>query len=148
MNRENVEYCISLMENAKNLCMQDYYIGNNDCNTIEELHACNNTACFMGYVGLSEKFKEDGGDVFHPNIPILTIDGEEYDGHYALAKWLDIDVDLAHQFVMGVRDENFCYYRMYTDPNRYSPFYAKPWDDVKPQDVIEKLKLLLSGELS
>lgn len=72
MNRERVEYCIGLMQKAQSLDMNffqkkfsllPYGQGGRlrTVRSIEELHKCGNSACFAGYVALSEKFQEDGG---------------------------------------------------------------------------------------
>lgn len=158
MNRENVEYCINIMKNATNLDMRQWY---SDINTrsIDDLHTCGNKACFIGYIGLSKKFKEDGGYINRWGFPTFKYDNEYYEGHIALAKWLGIHDALAHEFAFGCKPSEYC--DMYDggtsdyDPDYdvdytriYSPFYNKLWIMVTSDDVIIKLNKLLTGELA
>lgn len=53
MNKERIQYAISIMEQAENLDMNSYQSAFNHVATIKELHTCGNTACFAGYLALS-----------------------------------------------------------------------------------------------
>lgn len=133
MNKENIEYSIQLMQNAKNLNMGYYQSGEKKVNNIELLHSCGNTACFAGYIAISDKFKNDGGTKYRNGSP-------EYDnkwGAEAISVWLDISFNLACSLVTGA-----CGFGL------FSPFYNKEFTDVTPEDVIEKLELILDGSLT
>lgn len=131
MNRENVEYSIELMRKAKALGMSYWQERKDDCGdyacNVEELHTCGNKACFAGYVALSGKFQADGGRQMIGGMPY--IDGES--GDVAIAVWLDISDKLAKGLVYG--DNNF-----------YHPI---SFQSVQAHHVIDKLQMILSGEL-
>jgi hypothetical protein len=57
VNVKNVKFAIEVMKQAKNLNMCMYQDGREDVDTIEELHACGNTACFIGYLVLTDTYK-------------------------------------------------------------------------------------------
>lgn len=71
MNKERIQYAISIMEQAKNLYMNSWQSAFKPVATINELHFCGNTACFAGYLALSPLFKEVGGAVGSHGHPIL-----------------------------------------------------------------------------
>lgn len=147
MNMDNIKYCIGLMQKAKRLYMPswqinpsyDEHIANKVqfASTIAELHSWGNTACFAGYVCLSERFKADGGtsDPFCECQPVLN----NRSGHEAIAEWLDISNELAHLLVMG---------KPKTARKGEPDFYDVPFKEVKPKHVIEKLRLILAGKLT
>lgn len=127
MNKRNVLKAIAIMKRAKNLEMlafQSRAHGRGFVGTEEELHMCGNTACFAGYIAISKEFKEDGGEC-RDGSPFFNGELEEE----AIRQWLDISIDLASGLVYG---------------EVYSPI---PFSEVKPKHVIEKLELILSGEL-
>ena len=129
MNRENIEYMIGIMEEAEALDMN--YFQNTSTfmepssETIEELHKCGNTACFAGYMAISDKFQKDGGQSSEgaPKINKLYED-------QAVAYWLDISEELASDIVFP----------------HHGLFGGKCYDDIKPRDVIQVLKNILDGE--
>lgn len=140
MNRERVEYCIELMENVdrNNFCMINFqYKGPLDkvARNITDLHTCGNSACFAGYVALSERFQREGGKV--ANNPIGAPIFKYGIGSRAIALYLGITEDTADALVSGA----------YDDEDAKDDFYPVEFSEVKPEHVIEKLKLILSGEL-
>ena len=133
MNNENIKYCIELMKDAHNLNMeywQDPIEFTGICKSIDELHKCGNTACFAGYVAISEKFNNDGGRPSANGSPLYYKDVEYYVLDDAIAEWLDIPRSLA------------CSLTLYSEG-----FYPVPFSQVKPKHVIEKLQMILKGEL-
>lgn len=139
MNRENVKYCIELMQNATSFDICDWQSGFKLRDSIDALHSCGNTACFAGYIAISEKFKNDGGIQGTSGAPIIGINK----GSNAVAYWLDIPERLAYSFTNG----DTCMQKLNDSYFTYSDFYEKAWCDIKPQDVIKKLNQLLNGEL-
>ena len=146
MNRENTEHAIAIMERARGkVQMTDWQTTSEfDSNpryvTSEaELHQCGNTACFAGWVALSHEFREWGGSSTGGGVPRIVCTDDS--GADAIKRWLDISEDLAESLVFG--DTQLCSDTLIV----YSLFYDKPWDRVEADDVIEKLKLILSGEL-
>lgn len=137
MNTKNVKAAIDIMKQAKSLNMVDWQIGNPHkivCD-LDSLHRCGNTACFAGYVAISDAFKQDGGKA--SDISGMPLLGEVF-GAGAISVWLGISGETAWSLIYGDCDG---------DSNNYSLFYDKPFCDVKPQDVIDKLNLILAGEL-
>lgn len=130
MNKENVRKAIAIMKRAGKVKME-YWQGQEDVRIVtteEEVHTCGNGACFAGWVAVSPEFQADGGGV-DDDIGCPVLKGNK--GSLAIAEWLDIPLDLAYRFVSGSED-----------------FYAPiPFEDVQAPPVIEKLELLLQGEL-
>lgn len=156
MNKERILSAIELMRNAQNLSMcfwqgdkviKDEGRSNaitNICPSIEELHSCGNTACFAGYLAISQPFKDAGGRVQkHTGAPIFYSEGEgiDYEDADAVGVYLDIPYKTACSLVYGDLNRD-------PDCNRYrtfSEFYQKPWANVEAVDVIAKLEGLLSA---
>lgn len=133
MNKERVLKCIKMMEGAKALNMREWQHGLlRHAKTIEELHACGNTACFAGYLAISDFFREAGGTMVTGGCPAYN-DISDYE---AVAEFLDISCVTAEGMVHGDLD--------YTG---HSEFYNKPWREVTNMDVVAKLQLIFSGEL-
>jgi len=133
MNVERIQKCIAMLEaaNENNFSMIWYQNNTGDvyhrANNVVDLHRCGNTACFAGYLTISDFFKEDGGECKF-SYPVY----KGYDESDAVAAYLDISVLTATSLVFGDVGEG-----------RYSNFYGKHWEEVKPNDVIKKLKELL-----
>lgn len=145
MNENNVRYAIEVMKSAKNLYMGDFQCGDYaEVDTVEGLHACGNTACFIGYMCLTDVWKEFfHGLVEYGEVSDFSISGDVYynDGYnfkteYSLAKFLDISPNLADAFIYGSSAKH---------PFMYYPI---DFEDVKPEHVIARLEKVLSGELS
>lgn len=137
MNKENIKKAIAIMERAGTVDMsywQDVR-GDSAIDNEKQLHTCGTSACFAGWVAVSPEFQRDGGQVSSAGAPIF----DYLQGSMAIARWLDIRQTLAGELVLGDLDE---------DDLGYSHFYEKQWEEVDDQDVIKKLKLILSGELS
>lgn len=132
MNRERIEAAIELTKQATNLDMECWQNGSKQVTTIEELHSCGNTACFAGYLVLSDEWKLAGGTIDCYGTPAL---GDEL-GHTAIANYLGINTNLSHKLIHGD-----------TKRTDYSYFYEIGWRKVTPQHVIAKLELILNGEL-
>lgn len=138
MNRENIEYAIWLLKKKatrKNFNMRNYQsemgdllrhqTGMTRAETIAELHAFNLTACFAGYIALSDKFRAEGG-----RFSVTPIFKNHY-GKDAIACWLDISRETASKLIIDFDSE----------------FYERNLSKVKRRHVIRKLKKLLkSGE--
>lgn len=136
-NIENVKLAIQVMERATNLDMRSWQADSRNpyltapimvC-TINDLHTCGNTACFAGYLAISGI----------PGWRITAFQKPEYKGHIcesAVKNFLEISKDLAYALVYGE----------YTIGD-WDSFYPVPFKDITPQHVIEKLNLILTGEL-
>ena len=149
MNRERIEQCIDMMKRAKNLNMltfQGCKDENPVCDNISQLHACGNTACFAGYLAISDFFKRAGGEVSETGsgAPVYTplYDtgyGWEHRGSSAVAEFLGIGYEIASDIVNGINESE--------QEGSYCSFYGKDFEDVTPEDVIQKLQMILDGEL-
>lgn len=151
MNVENINFAIEVMKSAKNLQMETFQDVNGDeiaC-TIDDLHRCGNTACFVGYLSLTDKYKEFVINTYtQDSLKDIKVDTDgtviDYDddtdfdnsSEYYLSRFLDIKEDTAHGLIYGNRGfGDFC------------SFYDEDFSKVKPEHVIEKLNLVLEGEL-
>lgn len=123
MNRENIKYCIELMKRADKFSMRTYQTGYPISTSLDELHRRGQSACFAGYVAVSDKFKADGGFVKRRGVPCIN----EKEGAAAIAEWLDIPFKLADRLIY----------------NRGS-YYPISFEDVKPEHVIEKMEEILN----
>lgn len=161
MNVENVNFAIEVMKNAKNLQMTTFqhssdgdedYDGTVAC-TIDDLHRCGNTACFVGYLSLTDEYKKFVINTFKQNTNqdfkvdsdgtiIEDFYNEEDDDYfensseYYLSEFLGITNYTAHDFIFGD-----------TIYGGFSNFYDMNFKQVKPEHVINKLELVLKGEL-
>jgi hypothetical protein len=150
MNPVNVEKAIAIVRRAKNFDMTNYQIKINPIGgaktTEEAMHACGNRACFAGYVAISPEWKADGGEVnsWSGTPMILDQNDERVSGSTAIAYWLGISDGLSDSLVHGNTSAD---HPLSTAEGRYSLFYEKMFRDVEQQDVINKLELILKGEL-
>jgi hypothetical protein len=138
VNAENVRKAIAIMERAdkEHFDMTSFQSLTKDkiaAITVPKLHACGNTACFAGWVAISEEFQADGGHVdLYSGAPEIAVRDAKtshlLDGEFAIAYWLDISPQLAVDLCFTGSDS----------------FYEA--DDIKPHHVIDKLKALLDGE--
>lgn len=122
--------------------MGDFNSSNGTICNVDDLHRCGNTACFVGYLALTDEYKAFVTDTYKAHITDLHEIRVDYDGTIAntarfgnssedyLSKFLGIDEDIAHAFIYGspvAWDKNF---------------YPVDFEKVKPQHVIEKLEEL------
>ena len=130
MNHSNVLKAIDIMKRARlhqSLYMPTYQLSEKLVETEEELNVCGSTACFAGHIGISPEWREVGGTVDCDGCPEY-VDGTR--GSEAIAGWLGISFELAINLIFA------------------SDFYNKPFSEVTPDNVIEKLNLILEGELT
>lgn len=133
MNKQRIQQCIEMMRDARSLDMGMFqYETFALAESIDELHSCGNTACFAGYLALSEPFKAAGGQSFHGE-PVILHKGEKLSAEDAVAYYLDIDRELAEAIVYGDSDE-------------YDELYPVRFKEVKPKHVIGVLQGILDGE--
>ena len=154
MNREHIQHAIDLMKAAKAAGTLDMtrwqddeddtlidLIGKNFAETVEEFHACGNTACLAGHIALSPVFQAIGGKVNQrdgsPLLKTVDKDGSPLlkTEERAVALFFDISVELANKL---------CLPPFLTDED---PFYPVEFEDVQPHHVIDKLQQILDGEL-
>lgn len=152
MNRENIQKAIDIMERAAkhdainmiNWQMNYVAITETDvkrCAKNEaELHSCGNKACFAGYLAISPEFQADGGSMLNSGVPEIQSGMGYLYGESAIAEWLGIDFSLAQKMVLGEIENTEI-------ENQYSLFYDKPWSDVRAEDIIQKLEMILEGKL-
>lgn len=152
MNVDNIKYAIEVMKKAENLFMGDFQCAPDKCEddrnydinefreaeTIDQLHTCGNRACFIGYLCLTDVWKQFFGGMgkvlkFDTDGSILYADIEDIYTSNALSEFLDIDRELADALIYGDYDDK--------------DFYPVNFEDVTPEHVIEKLNLILKGEL-
>ncbi len=130
-NKKNVQDAINIMERAGKVDMYDWQNIHEgvSASTEEELHTCGTAACFAGWVAVSPEFKAFGGRVCKVGAPLGPTGSY---GEVAIGEYLGIDRKLAEKltFIDGGYE-----------------LYGKRVEDVTKEDVIEKLKLILSGEL-
>jgi len=142
MNEKNVKSAIEIMRGAKNLKMTDWqqHPGHTHAAlTIKDLHKCGNTACFAGYVAISEEFKAAGGWSSSVGMPMLSVRGREFIGVSAIRHWLGISRETATLLIHGHdRGEGHADEEL---------FYGKKFRTVVPEDVMAKLELILDGTL-
>ena len=153
MNREHIQHAIDLMKAAEaagtldmNMWQDDEddtlidLIGKNFAETVEEFHACGNTACLAGHIALSPVFQAIGGKVNQRDgSPLLrTVDKDgicvRKTEERAVALFFDISVELANKL---------CLPPFLTEGD---PFYPVEFEDVQPHHVIDKLQQILDGE--
>lgn len=131
-NIENVKLAIQVMKQATNLDMRSWQNCNDSrkyAHSIEELHTCGNTACFAGYLAISGI----------PGWSISALQKPKYKEHCneaAVKNFLEISNGLAYALVYGEYKSG-----------DYDKFYPVPFKEVTPEHVIEKLNLILTGEL-
>ncbi len=143
MNIENIKFAISVMEQAKNLDMRAFRTDGKGekCRTITALHNCGAAACFMGYLTLTKEFRDavnvPGGKVDYAGI-VEASDGctVKY-ADRTLAEFLGVSTGLAEALIYGRKPDEF--------PGQ--SFYEEEWRFVNRYHVIEKLYLILAGEL-
>lgn len=151
MNIERIKAAIEMMKQAKNLGMKAWQSVDDSlvmATSIEELHKCGNTACFAGYLAISDEFKEAGGCSGYSGQPMFKRDigcDFQLSAHGVVAEYFDISYQLAKALVYGELEPTAGYGR--PRPTAYSYFYQKGWDKVTAQDVIYKLELILEGKL-
>ena len=134
MNLQNLDHAIAIMKRAGKVDMNTWQSGNIK-QTEESKHICGSAACFAGWVAISPEWAASGGNVSNGGNPVFN--GST--GFNALEKWLDIPEALSDSFVNGDGyDTSFAR----TNPNIFSSFYNKLWDDVNKEDVINKLEFL------
>lgn len=146
LNEANVAHAISIMRRAAGMVLMTNFQTTPDGLEEEEalleeahLHNCGNKACFAGWVGVSDEFRESGGYVSENGIPVLEdpLTRIVYKAEGAIAKWLGISDELAQQMV-------------YPDYGRcmgYHQLYGKRFIDVDHEDVIAVLERIQKREL-
>jgi hypothetical protein len=139
MNKQNVLKAITIMERAKahgSVCMTDWQSGGvmDTQQTEQGLHACGNTACFAGHIAISPEWKIDGGIIGRFGEPSMNGSSPTK----CIAEWLDVDRRIATSLIYG----DLC------AASKESSFYGKPWADVNADDVLNKLQMILTGDLS
>ena len=131
MNRERIQNAITMMKDVTHRYF-DMINWQNErpghimqiAQTESELHGCGNTACFAGHLALSPEFQDAGGLVSKIGAPIFN--GVRF--VEAVAEYFDIPYELAGDLTLPDRD-----------------FYPVRFEDVKPEQVIEKLEMILDG---
>lgn len=129
LNRENIQYAIKLMENAKALDMRLFQTvakGQPLAQTLGELHRSGNSACLGGYIAISPKFRKDGGYSDARGAPVYGRSGLSSG---AVGEWFGIPTLAACQLMFGLND-----------------YYDIPLAKVTPEHVIAKLRQLLGEE--
>lgn len=129
-NRERVLQAIAIMERAGVVDMSDFrseYGPGCDTMTEADLHRCGTAACFAGWVAVAPEFLAAGGECIG-GMPISPFESS-CDGADAIAWWLDISHEAAHDLVFG---------GAYNRPD------LSTWlKDITREDVIAALRKLL-----
>jgi len=134
-NIDRLQDAIAIMRISKNLDMRSFqntFDSLKISDSIASLHACGNTACFAGYIAISPMFQNAGGTCGNKGSP-------KFNGKYssgALAEYFEISPDLADKLIFG--EQNSCWQEI---------FYPVPFDKITPAHVIQKLEMIISGEL-
>lgn len=144
MNRVRILNAIELMKDAKKhntLHMPKWQILGEKARyakTLEQLHTCGNKACLGGHLAISPMWKAAGGN---PNGGCGPDFGNQIRSAHAVASYFEISEDLACCLIHGEHERD-------EFEGNHTGFYPSAWEDVTPDMVIEKLELILSGELS
>ena len=150
MNEDNVRKAIAVMQRALGrVSMMEFQTVHKQfkyaefiAKTEAELHTCGSKACFAGHLGISPEWIADGGGIDDCGVP-------ENDNHYgasSIAQWLGVEYNTASALIMGRRSAY--HERTQRLADEHCRFYGKRWGDVDADDVIAKLKMILSGELA
>ena len=142
-NKKNVQDAINIMERAGKVDMgkwqQTHFSSPDETGPVgseSELHEYGMTACFGGWLAVSPEFKAVGGSAGDRGEPALEVPGlGRVSGHMAVSEYLGVSFSLARKLTV------------LTEIDLGGSFYGKLDSEVTNQDVIEKLKLILSGEL-
>lgn len=143
MNKKRIRQCIDMLNaiDERHFSMTRFQkVTGANCVQwdMEHFHACGNSACFAGYLALSDFFRNDGGDIdIDSGAPVF----ENQMGSLAVSKYLGISTLASLLLVNGDVDE---LYNEGQDRWRcYSNYYEKEWQDVTPKDVVKKLEGIL-----
>lgn len=146
MNVENVKAAIEIMKNAQNLDMNSWQdnkgISGKYCHSIASLHECGNSACFAGYIAISEEFLSSGGclSAYGGEPVLVTNEGNTLVSTRAIAHWLGVSPETSESLIYGFNGDDEA-------EGNSETFYGMCFEDVEPEDVIVKLEMILSGEL-
>lgn len=111
--------------------------------SVEEIHACGNSACFAGYLAVTPDWIGSGGTISISGSGVPTLlPNTRYNpnawnivGDEAVAAWLDLPRVYVTPIIKGET-----VYEMHNGVARdWSCFYEKWWNEVTAQDVLEKL---------
>lgn len=157
MNVQRIQAAIEMMKIAKGLDMcswQDFTSSGNDSvsKSIEELHRCGNTACFAGYLAISEEFKAAGGRVCEESgspmigehdTPTSTI------AHYfelGSTEWDGVPCKVVQSIIYSEFTAPICFGFTKNGFSKDISSYPVKFEEVTPDMVIDKLEALLRGE--
>lgn len=146
MNIENIDKAIAVMKRAQehqeNFDMVRFQRamrkeGGTEtwAQTEEELHKCGNTACFAGYLALSQEWLTSEGCLLYNYVPAVHTPQCILTQSAAIAHWLGISTRLAETIVYGFIWDTI------------RRIVNKEWQDLKPQDLIIILEAIKAGEL-
>lgn len=143
MNPKHVQAAINVMKRAKarggELYMSTWQATIHTKYTEEEVHNCGTACCFAGWLAVSPEFHEVGGSVSTSGVPVLN----NLKQAEAIASYLEIPLELSELLTMTAdsADED--------DGDVNTEFYGVDlYRDVTFDMVIEKLELILKGELA
>lgn len=157
MNKERIQYAISIMEQAKNLKMTYWQGEEGFSSTIEELHTCGNTACFAGYLALSPLFQADGGGMDTDGEPVF----EGGYGHEAIHSYFEMDerfIPLIYAIVYGeaynsdvwlesgVGEDAICGRGIRLKEQLSTLTGETYWHEWRPEHLVTILNAILNGE--
>lgn len=139
MNEQNVKAAIAVMERVRDrgdkLDMTEWQNVDDSGHFFEneaDVRQCGTACCFAGWLAVSPEFQSQGGETINSGCPRY----ERTNGTTAIAKFLNISYELASVLCA-------------TDIFGFQEFYAvDSIGDITPQMVIDKLNLILKGELS
>ena len=163
MNIERLNYAIEIMKQARNLDMTNWRSGK-PVESIEELHACGNTACFAGYLALSPEWDGKVASEGQPYYPPSESRTFGVIGGMAINKFLGM-TSKTHMEVIELVVTSHTNYYLYapttkdqleslTERSKFEHEIAtrvgklvddRPWDDWRPEDVIKILEALRDG---
>lgn len=152
MNLERLEQAIAVMKRAGKVDMgrwQSGYVKNSEFG----VHACGNSACFAGWLAVSQEFREAGGEVGYRGEPLLSFRR----GHAAVIGWLEAEglkaevlelliTSIAYTSSAAVewlKSKNIPVMVEKLDPLKdYWQTQLPNWHDYKADDVIKILEAL------
>lgn len=140
MNKEHVKIAINVMTRVRdrgdelNMTHWQCHYGTPMMHTEDDANRCGTACCFAGWLAISSEFEAKGGTVLTGGRP--SYDG--FSGELAISKFLGISVRLAERLTAMTEDVDITH-RFYQ---------VRDIRSITPQHVIDRLELILKGELS
>lgn len=143
MNIANIKATIAAIEYTQNLNMnawQDVGDKLEPARTLEEIHACGNSACIAGYAGLTKEFQSSECKTYidSDGEPRVEVAPHIYEyGVGAFARFVDIPYSIAKAITLNSESTV-----------RIERLIGKHWHDWDWKDAITVLNKLIDGTIA